>query len=777
MEKNQNETSKTHTLKHTHTDKQAKRMTTSACASRLILVPHTDACTVQFEHYLRQNIIANYVRWQLLGTQVRNAVGSVCGEEGDWCVSDVCSSNVDVTIGGANWSFMAYALDERFPHKALLEVGVQTAIQLPGQTAQTQGGKLVENGGVHPHSSIGNTDSGASEQQSSLLHDATCEFGGYERQKGLADSTMRLFMTDAVLQGNVDVLPTGLLVHGMPGTGKSYFVKCILRNWRERLGKDALQVLEVRSSELHSRVYGRNESVLRDIFGKAFSGSGGDGKCRLSVVVIDDLDLICPNRSNFETLTLSESMRRLVSALLSLMDRVERHNKLASNRCKVLVIGITSHLSRVDSAVQRPGRFDREIELGVPSVQDRKTILRIMLSQLCNGRDGGDIVSINDFDSLVEYAGEKAHGFVASDMKSLCQELLLAALGRAKQVNRPSDISSDFGSLALTDDEHHPRSCAVITLDDLRLALSKIKPSAIREVLVEVPHVKWSDIGGQEEAKQLLREAVEWQVKHRESFERMGIRPPKGILLYGPPGCSKTMMAKALATEAGLNFLAVRGPELFSKWVGDSEKAVREVFRKARNAKPSIIFFDEIDGLALERGAEGSSSGVGDRVLSQLLNELDGMDRLEGVTVIAATNRPDLLDKALLRPGRIDRQLYVRIPDMESRLQILRIHLSKVSQECLHKELLADGGGDAINSTLNDDALRRVAEVTHGYSGAEMSALCREASYQALQENVEKPVIRLDHLLRAKSHIKPRLNKQMIDFYEQYYQSKKRQTK
>lgn len=324
---------------------------------------------------------------------------------------------------------------------------------------------------------------------------------------------------------------------------------------------------------------------------------------------------------------------------------------------------------------------------------------------------------------------DTTHGYVGADILCLCQQANINAIKREIE-----DVGKG----------------TKIKLCDVTAAMTTIQPSAMREIQLEIPKVHWSDIGGQEEVKLKLKQAVEWPLRHPEAFSRMGIAPPRGILMYGPPGCSKTMIAKALATESGLNFLAVKGPELFSKWVGESERAVREVFRKARAAAPSIVFFDEIDALAIERGSSSGSSSVGDRVLAQLLTEIDGVQSLRDVTVVAATNRPDMIDKALMRPGRLDRILYVPLPDLPTRRQIFTIHLNRMP----------------TGSTVDVDKL---VTATDKYSGAEVSAVCHEAAMFALQEDILSKKVEQRHFDKALTVVSPRISDQLIQFYQNYH--------
>ncbi|RKP33839.1 spermatogenesis associated 5, isoform CRA_b, partial [Dimargaris cristalligena] len=399
---------------------------------------------------------------------------------------------------------------------------------------------------------------------------------------------------------------------------------------------------------------------------------------------------------------------------------------------RLVVIGATNRPNALDDALRRPGRFDRELEIGIPDRLARLSILQTLLRNIPHALTEADLDAV----------ASRAHGFVGADLAAVCQEAGLTAIQR--HVTATSTIPADR-VLPLQ-----------LTADDLAGAMKRISPSAMREMVVEVPKVRWSDIGGQAEVKQKLRESVEWPLQHPEAFRRMGISPPKGVLLYGPPGCSKTLMAKALATEAGLNFIAIKGPELFNKWVGESEKAVREVFRKARQASPSIIFFDEIDALTVKRsggdgggGGGGGTSSVADRVLSQLLNELDGIEPLVNVTVVAATNRPDIIDDALLRPGRIDRVLYIGPPDELARRDIFQIQLSKM----------------AVDSLVNVDQL---AQLTFGFSGAEIVALCQEAAFRALEEDLHIQAVSQRHFEESYRGFHRRITPEMLAFYDNY---------
>ncbi|KAK3099289.1 hypothetical protein FSP39_002087 [Pinctada imbricata] len=497
-------------------------------------------------------------------------------------------------------------------------------------------------------------------------------------------------------------LPHGILLYGPGGTGKTMLMEALCQ-------ETSLYTVRVNSADIVSKFYGESEARLRQIFKDAEERAP-------SLIIMDDVDSLFSRRDN----TQNESLKRLVATLLTLMDGIA---KKSDNNRLILVIAATVNPDALDPALRRPGRFDREIEVPVPSSKDRFEILQRQLESIPHSLTPGDITEISDH----------AHGYVGADLAFLCQQASLIALKRGRQCQGQGNQEASF----------------TVAKEDMSVAMTTVQPSAMREVQLEIPKVKWSDIGGQEEIKLKLRQAVEWPLKHPQSFARMGIRPPRGILMYGPPGCSKTMIAKALATESKLNFLAVKGPELFSKWVGESERAVREVFRKARAASPAIIFFDEIDALAVERGSSSGSSNVGDRVLAQLLTEMDGVVGLQDVTIVAATNRPDMIDKALMRPGRLDRILYVPLPDRITRRQIFQISLQRVPV-----------GEDVDIEELVDRTVK--------YSGAEVSAVCHEAALFALQEDIHSKVVKREHFDHALKSVTPRISDSLIQFYEDY---------
>nr|XP_055173070.1 ribosome biogenesis protein SPATA5 isoform X2 [Nyctereutes procyonoides] len=394
--------------------------------------------------------------------------------------------------------------------------------------------------------------------------------------------------------------PRGVLLYGPPGTGKTMIARAVAN-------EVGAYVSVINGPEIISKFYGETEARLRQIFAEATLRHP-------SIIFIDELDALCPKREGAQ----NEVEKRVVASLLTLMDGIGSEG----SEGQVLVLGATNRPHALDAALRRPGRFDKEIEIGVPNAADRLDILQKLLQRVPHLLTEVELLQL----------ANSAHGYVGADLKALCNEAGLYALRRV--LNKQPNLS-----------DSKMAGLVKITLNDFLQGMNDIRPSAMREVAIDVPNVSWSDIGGLENIKLKLKQAVEWPLKHPESFIRMGIQPPKGVLLYGPPGCSKTMIAKALANESGLNFLAIKGPELMNKYVGESERAVREIFRKARAVSPSIIFFDELDALAIERGSSSGAGNVADRVLAQLLTEMDGIEQLKDVTILAATNRPDRIDK------------------------------------------------------------------------------------------------------------------------------------
>ncbi len=564
--------------------------------------------------------------------------------------------------------------------------------------------------------------------------------------------------------------PKGVLLYGPPGTGKTLIAKAVAN-------EIGASFFTINGPEIMSKYYGESEQRLREIFEEAKENAP-------SIIFIDEIDAIAPRRDEVT----GEVERRVVAQLLALMDGLEE-------RGQVIVIGATNRIDAIDPALRRPGRFDREIEIGVPDREGRFEILQIhtrnmpiepeyridfVLEALRNvyrqytdkevleaiQRTYDEVKSLEDKEKIKEVVkrnlseeivqdlereiikamlrelADQTHGFVGADIEALCKEAAMKALRRyIPQI----DMNSEEIPLELLESMK-------VTYDDFKSALKEIEPSAMREVLVEVPKVTWDDVGGLEDVKREIIEAVEWPLKYPEKFKKFGIKPPKGVLLYGPPGTGKTLIAKAVANEAEANFISVKGPELLSKWLGESEKAVRKIFKKAKQVAPCIIFFDEIDAIAGMRGLEENRAV--ERVVNQLLTELDGLEELEGVVVIGATNRPDIIDPALLRPGRFDRLVYVRPPDKKSRLAIFKIHTR--------------------NMPLAEDVdLEELADMTEGYVGADIEAVCREAVMLALREDINAEKVHMRHFLEALRKIKPSVTESMLSFYERFEEKAK----
>jgi transitional endoplasmic reticulum ATPase len=507
--------------------------------------------------------------------------------------------------------------------------------------------------------------------------------------------------------------PKGVLLHGPPGTGKTLLAKAVANETNSSF-------YTIGGPEIMSKYHGESEERLRNVFEQAEKNAP-------SIIFIDEVDSIAPKR---EEVT-GEVERRIVAQLLSLMDGM-------TSRGKVVVIAATNRVDAIDPALRRPGRFDREIEIGVPNRDGRLEVLQIHTRGMPLDKD------VN-----LEKLADVSHGFVGADLQALAKEAAMRALRR---VLPDMDLSSQSIPLETL-------RKIIVKMSDFMDVIKEMEPSAMREVFVEVPDIKWDDIGGLSPIKQELQEAVEWPLKYGGVFTYADATPPKGILLYGPPGTGKTLMAKAAANESEANFISIKGPELLSKWVGESEKGVREVFRKSRQAAPCIIFFDELDAIAPTRGGNHGDSHVTERVISQFLTEMDGLEILTNVVVIGATNRPDIIDPALLRPGRFDRILYVPPPDRESRLQILKIHTKK-------KPLAED-----VN-------IEDLAEKTDGYTGADIASLSSAAVMLSLREHIQKYPdpkeaekhnqglkISMKHFEDAMKKIRP-LSKQELDMYK-----------
>ncbi|RLG21618.1 AAA family ATPase [Candidatus Micrarchaeota archaeon] len=496
--------------------------------------------------------------------------------------------------------------------------------------------------------------------------------------------------------------PKGVLLYGPPGTGKTLLAKAVASE------SDA-NFISIQGPEIISKFVGEAEERLREIFKKAEESAP-------TIIFIDEIDAIAPKR---EEVT-GEVEKRVVAQLLALMDGLK-------SRGKVIVIAATNRPNALDPALRRPGRFDREIEIGVPDKKGRKQILEIHT----RGMPLADDVDLDEF-------AAKTHGYVGADLAALCRE---AAMKTLRRILPSLDLEEEAVPVEILES-------LKVTKQDFEEAFKEIQPSAMREVLIEVPNVKWDDIGGLKQAKKELKEAIEWPLKYPEMFKRMGIKPPRGVFVYGPPGCGKTLLAKAVANESEANFISVKGPELLSKWVGESEKAVREIFRKARQAAPCIIFFDEIDAVAPVRGTYAGSH-VTESVVNQLLTEMDGLEELKDVVVIAATNRPDMVDPALLRPGRFDRHIVIGIPDFDTRKEIFKVHTKRMP-------------------LAKDVDIERLAKETENYSGADIEAVCREAAYNALREDMNAKKVYMKHFEKALKEVKPSLSEKNNLRYQEF---------
>ncbi len=495
--------------------------------------------------------------------------------------------------------------------------------------------------------------------------------------------------------------PKGVLLHGPPGCGKTLIAKAVANE------ADA-HFVAINGPEIMSKYYGESEQRLREVFEEAKQHAP-------AIVFIDELDAIAPKR---EEVT-GEVEKRVVAQLLALMDGLEA-------RGDIIVVGATNRVNAIDPALRRPGRFDREIEIGVPDKRGRHEIMLIHTRNMPLAKDV-DLRRLADI----------THGYVGADASALSREAAMKALRRIlpeldlEQERIPAEMLEKLE----------------VTQADFMDAFKEITPSALREVYIEVPTIHWEDVGGLEEPKQQLREAVEWPLTHAEVFKRMGVQPARGVLMYGPPGCGKTLLARAVATESEANFISVKGPEILSKWVGESEKAIREIFRKARMAAPCIVFFDEVDAITPMRGSGIGDSHVTERVISQILTELDGIQKLENVVIVAATNRPDILDPALLRPGRFDRLIMVPAPDYPARLEILRIK--------------------AKDMPLTKDVdLGEIARITENFAGSDVEALCREAAMLALRENIDANEVSMKHFNEALTQVKRTITEDMMKYYK-----------
>ena len=500
--------------------------------------------------------------------------------------------------------------------------------------------------------------------------------------------------------------PKGVLLHGPPGTGKTLMAKAVASETNSHF-------ILINGPEVISKFYGESEANLRKKFEEAEQNAP-------SIIFFDEIDAIATKREE----TKGDVEKRVVAQLLGLMDGLK-------SRGKVIVIAATNMPNMLDPALRRPGRFDREIEIRVPDRRGRLDILKI------HSRNMPLAKNVN-----LEELARVTHGFVGADLNSLAKEAAMIVLRR---------ILPDLKVEGIEEGQPIPKEILeklMVTQEDFLEALKVVRPSAMREVLVEIPDVSWEDVGGLEEVKGKLQEAVEWPLKKPEVFKRLGIRPPRGILLYGPPGTGKTLLAKAIAKESEANFILVNGPSLLSKWVGESEKAVREIFRKARQTAPTILFFDEIDALVPRRSSSGGDNHSTERVVNQMLTEMDGLESLNDVVIVAATNRPDMLDPALLRQGRFDRIILTPIPDVKGRKKIFEIYTEKMPK-------------------TKDVDITELAEKTEGYVGADIEGVCREAAMIALRKDLNAKTVKMEHFLAALEVVKPSVDKEIEEVYKQ----------
>jgi len=510
--------------------------------------------------------------------------------------------------------------------------------------------------------------------------------------------------------------PKGVLLHGPPGCGKTLLAKAVANETNSNF-------ILINGPELMSKYYGQSEANIRKKFEEAEKNAP-------SIIFIDEIDAIAPKREEVH----GEVERRVVAQLLAMMDGLK-------SRGKVVVIAATNIPNVLDPALRRPGRFDREIEIGVPDKGGRLNILKIHTRNMPLGEKNNKVYSEKEKERVLKELAAITHGFVGADLSSLAKEAAMVVLRRVlpdMKLEEEEPISKEI------------LEKMVITKKDLRDALKVVRPSAMREVLVEIPNIKWTDIGGLEEVKQELKEAVEWPLKNPDSFKRLGVKPPRGILLYGAPGTGKTLLAKAVSNESEANFILVKGAEMLSKWVGESERGIRKIFSKARQVSPCIIFFDEIDAIAPRRGLSADSH-VTERVVNQLLTEMDGLEEINDVVVLAATNRPDILDAAMLRPGRFDRIILTPAPDKATREEIFNAHT-----KCM---------------PLKSVNIKDLAEKTEGYVGADIEAICREAAINSLREDIKSKEVTMKHFEEALKRVPQSITKEIEKVYEDMRES------
>ncbi len=563
---------------------------------------------------------------------------------------------------------------------------------------------------IKPDTEISISDKPVSMEELAMVPKVSYEdIGGLDKEIERVREMVELPLRHPELFDKVGIeAPKGVLLHGPPGTGKTLMAKAVASETNANF-------YNIGGPEIMSKYYGESEERLREIFEEA-------EKNQPAIIFIDEIDSIAPKRDEVT----GETERRIVAQLLSLMDGLK-------TRGKVIVIGATNRAHALDPALRRPGRFDREIEIGMPDRVGRREVLEIHT----RGMPLADDVDLEALAGLT-------HGYVGADMEALAKEAAMLAL---REILPDIDLDLDQIPPELVEKLKVKR-------DHFNVALREMNPSTMREVIIETPDVTWDDVGGLEDVIQELKEAIEWPLMYSDLFKHMGAEVPKGILLSGPPGTGKTLLAKAVANESEANFISVKGPEFFSKWVGESEKAVRETFRKARQAAPTIVFFDEIDALAPTRGS-GADSHSSERVISQLLTEMDGLESLHDVVVIAATNRMDIIDRALLRPGRFDRRINIGLPDLETRRKIFQVHVRN-------------------KPMARDVELEKLAKETEGMSGADIASVCNEAVLLAIREfvagngemddkGIEETTVKQKHFAAALKKVKQKIEESPRD--------------
>ena len=568
---------------------------------------------------------------------------------------------------------------------------------LPFAIVQTNPKGIVQ---VLPDSEIIIKEDAIDQDEQETIHTISYEdIGGIGNQLQKVREMIELPLKHPILFRRLGIdPPRGVLLHGPPGTGKTLIAKAVASETKAHF-------TSINGPEIISKYYGESEKQLREIFDEAAANAP-------AIIFIDELDSIAPKREDVT----GEVERRVVAQLLTLLDGM-------GGRDNVVVIGATNRRDAIDQALRRPGRFDRELEIGVPDKNGRGEILEIHTR---------DMPISDDYDS--DWLLENTYGFVGADISALVRESAMKALRRY------------LPEIDLDEEQIPPEVIEKmeVRMFDFKEAVKEIEPSALREIYIEVPEVTWEEVGGLEDIKERLKESIEWPLTMPERFEHFGIKPPRGIMLFGAPGTGKTLIAKAIANEAKANFITIKGPELISKWVGESEKAVREVFKKAKQSSPSIVFLDEFESIAgMRRSNSGDGSDVMNRVVNQLLSSMDGVEGMEGVIVVAATNRPEMIDPALLRSGRFERVLHVPPPDRDSLKAILKIH--------------------AKDMPLGRFKLEDLSSKMDNYTGADIEAVCREAALIAMRN--EKKTVSKKHFEQAIDRVRPTVNEDMMQYY------------